>query len=149
MLVVHRHYTICALFNAEDEGEIDPLDAFMMGNNAAGAVQQQTHVKPYPDSKPPGVPPSRPPLAGGPVLNGKVKRAPVRRGKRSMYDTSSSSEEEEEEEQSDEEDDEVSTIDKPLLLQRLQLLLSALAMMLDAVSPCYALLSVCSIVIRI
>lgn len=89
----------------------------MMGNNAAGAVQQLTHVKPDPDSKTPGVPPSRTPLAGGPVMNGKVKRAPVRRGKRSMYDTSSSSEEEEEEEQSDEEDDEVH---KPLSLPSLR-----------------------------
>ena len=92
----------------EEEDEIDPLDAFMLGNNAAGAAQQQqAAVKPDPDSKATGVPPSRPPLAGGPAVNGKVKRAPVRRGKRSMYDTSSSSEEEEEEEQSDEEDDEV------------------------------------------
>ena len=79
----------------------------MLGNNAAGAAQQQSDLKPDPDAKAPGGPPSRPPLAGGPAVNGKVKRAPVRRGKRSMYDTSSSSEEEEEEEQSDEEDDEV------------------------------------------
>ncbi len=80
----------------------------MMGNNAAGAVQQQQPgVKHDPDSKP-GIL-NRPPLAGGPAVNGKVKRAPARRGKRSMYDTSSSSEEdeEEEEEQSDDEDDEV------------------------------------------
>lgn len=92
----------------EEEDEIDPLDAFMLGNNAAGAAQQQqADVKPDPEFKAAGVPPSKPPLAGGPAVNGKVKRAPVRRGKRSMYDTSSSSEEEEEEEQSDEEDDEV------------------------------------------
>ena len=81
----------------------------MLGNNAAGAAQQQQpDVKPDPDAKPAGGGPSRPPLAGGPAVNGKMKRAPVRRGKRSMYDTSSSSEEEEEEEDSSgEEDDEV------------------------------------------
>ncbi len=80
-----------------------------MGNNAAGAVQQQQSTKPDPDSKP-GVS-NRAPLAGGPAMNGKVKRAPARRGKRSMYDTDSSSEEddedEEDKEQSDDEDDEV------------------------------------------
>lgn len=93
---------------AEEEDEIDPLDAFMLGNNAAGAAQQQTtDVKSEVDVKPPGGPPSRTPLAGGPAVNGKVKKAPVKRGKRSMYDTSSSSEDEEEEEESDEEDDEV------------------------------------------
>lgn len=94
---------------AEEEDEIDPLDAFMMGNNAAGAVQQQQSMKPDPDSKA-GVL-NRPPLAGGPAMNGKVKRAPARRGKRSMYDTDSSSDEddedEEDKEQSDDEDDEV------------------------------------------
>ncbi len=94
-------------FAAEEEDEIDPLDAFMLGNNAAGAAQQQSDVKSEADVKPPGGPPSRTPLAGGPAVNGKVKKAPVRRGKRSMYDTSSSSEDEEEEEESDEEDDEV------------------------------------------
>ena len=100
-----RNFT--AVFT-EEEDEIDPLDAFMLGNNAAGAAQQQqAAVKPDPDSKATGGPPSRIPLAGGPAVNGKVKRVPVRRGKRSMYDTSSSSEEEEEGEQSDEEDDEV------------------------------------------
>lgn len=91
----------------QEEEEIDPLDAFMMGNNAAGGVQQQQPViKPDPDSR--GAPPSRPPLAGGPAVNGKVKRAPARRGKRTRYDTSSSSEDEEEDEEevSDDEDDE-------------------------------------------
>ena len=81
----------------------------MMGNNAASAVQQQQSMKPDPDSKA-GVS-NRPPLAGGPAMNGKVKRAPARRGKRSMYDTDSSSEEDDEDEddkeQSDDEDDEV------------------------------------------
>ena len=97
-----------SVMHAEEEDEIDPLDAFMMGNNAAGAAQQQTAVKPDPDSKAPGGPPSRTPLAGGPAVNGKAKRAPARRGKRSMYDTDSSSEEEDEEELSDDdEDDEV------------------------------------------
>ena len=101
---LRKHITVVT----EEEDEIDPLDAFMLGNNATGAAQQQqADVKPDPDSKAAAGPPSRPPLAGGPAVNGKVKRAPVRRGKRSMYDTSSSSEEEEEEEQSDEEDDEV------------------------------------------
>lgn len=95
------------LFAAEEEDEIDPLDAFMLGNNAAGAAQQNTNVQSDVDVKPPVGPPIRPPLAGGPAMNGKVKKTPVRRGKRSMYDTSSSSEDEEEEEESDEEDDEV------------------------------------------
>lgn len=90
----------------EEEDEIDPLDAFMLGNNAAGAAQQNTNVQSDVDVKPPVGPPIRPPLAGGPAMNGKVKKTPVRRGKRSMYDTSSSSEDEEEEEESDEEDDE-------------------------------------------
>ena len=97
------------LATADEGEEIDPLDAFMMGNNAAGAVQQQQRplVKPDPDTK--AGPSNRPPLAGGvPAMNGKAKRAPARRGKRSMYDTdSSSSEDEEEEEVSDDEDDEV------------------------------------------
>lgn len=92
----------------EEEDEIDPLDAFMMGNNAAGAVQQQASLKPDPDSKAGAS--NRPPLAGGPAMNGKVKRAPARRGKRSMYDTDSSSEEDDEDEEdkepSDDEDDE-------------------------------------------
>ena len=82
----------------------------MMGNNAAGGVQQQQSlVKPDPDSQA-GVS-NRAPLAGGPAVNGKTKRAPARRGKRSMYDTDSSSEEEDDDEddkeQSDDEDDEV------------------------------------------
>lgn len=79
----------------------------MMGNNAAGAVQQQQSMKPDPDSKA-GVT-NRPPLAGGPAMNGKVKRAPARRGKRSMYDSSSEEDDEDEDdkEQSDDEDDEV------------------------------------------
>ncbi|KAL3155377.1 hypothetical protein ABBQ38_010937 [Trebouxia sp. C0009 RCD-2024] len=95
------------LLSAAEEDEIDPLDAFMLGNNAAGAAQQQTvDFKSEEGVKPPGGPLNRTPLAGGPAVNGKVKKAPVRRGKRSMYDTSSSSEDEEEEEESDEEDDE-------------------------------------------
>ena len=107
--VLDKQQSKCSsLFAAEEEDEIDPLDAFMLGNNAAGAAQQQaTDVKSEVDVKPPGGLPSRPPLAGGPAANGKVKKAPARRGKRSMYDTSSSSEDEEDEEESDEEDDEV------------------------------------------
>ena len=100
-----------ALSCTEEEDEIDPLDAFMMGNNAAGATQQQQPVvKSDPD--PQAGPSSRPPLAGGPAVNGKANRAPARRGKRSMYDTDSSEEEEDEdeEEQSDEEDDEVGLV---------------------------------------
>ena len=111
---------MAACAHAEEEDEIDPLDAFMMGNNAAGGVQQQQQqpvIKPDPDFK--GAPPSRPPLAGGPAVNGKVKRAPARRGKRTRYDTSSSSEDEEEDEEeaSDDEDDEVSEHHQHMLAQ--------------------------------
>lgn len=106
--MLHNQQSGAFLLSAAEEDEIDPLDAFMLGNNAAGAAQQQTvDFKSEEGVKPPGGPLNRTPLAGGPAVNGKVKKAPVRRGKRSMYDTSSSSEDEEEEEESDEEDDEV------------------------------------------